>query len=193
MSAFAASILATPPPTLGVGAGWIGEVDGHAHVFPWLRVGGYGAYVHATSSTDYTDVGAFSAVRFGASTELHARPKGVVDPWLGVGVGVFVTTEAGAGIDFSADAGVDFHIGRHVAIGLVWMLVLPVTNEAAFYGQRRVDGLYYTGALIVPLPALRLQLTLWLSAASGRRGGRARRGARGSSASRARVGRAPRA
>jgi hypothetical protein len=161
-------ILATPALFAGVGS--IGEIEAHWHVFPWLRVGAYGAYVHGESgSSDHlAEYGEeFTAMRFGASTELHARPRGIVDPWLGVGFGGFVATyesapvaHGGPGLDVSADLGVDLHIGRMFTVGVVWMLVAPVANQAAFDFEHAGGGLYFTGVAVVPLPALRLNVAL---------------------------------
>ncbi|HEY4120158.1 MAG TPA: hypothetical protein VGM56_19975 [Byssovorax sp.] len=154
--------------SVGEPAGALAYAEVNAHLAPWLRVGVYVAHTHAESmssdgSAEFGQI--FDVWRVGAKGELHARPHGVVDPWAGVGAGAFIDEHypeprphGGDGLDLSLDVGVDFHIGRVVTLGVVYMLVVPATNAAAYSSHGFGGGTYYTGVLDVPVPALRLDV-----------------------------------
>jgi hypothetical protein len=150
-------------PSFFVPLGAVGGVEAQVRLSPVVRVGVYGQRFGATStSTDHKDYEAqeFSAWRFGARVEAHARPLHTLDPWAGAGLGLFVAGDrrtifatqriGGWGPDLSLEAGLDIRLGEHIALGGLFSLVVPLANTKA------VGGTWYSAISVVPAPLVRL-------------------------------------
>ncbi|HEY4121019.1 MAG TPA: hypothetical protein VGM56_24315 [Byssovorax sp.] len=151
--------------------GWGLHLGAHYHVAPWLRVG---ALVGLTTVTPTaSDVRPWYGVSFtifhvAAHAEAHVLPSHLFDPWIGAGVGLFavqpdpdpVVPPGGAGLELSADVGLDVHVHRRVTVGVVYMLAAPVTNGAAFGLKNGFGhGWTFSGLAEVPIPAARVAVS----------------------------------
>jgi len=128
--------------------GFVGVLYGpeaNYHLTPAWRVGAYFELVALEGGGDavFYNEAYFSACRFGARGQWHSRPEHVVDPWVGVSLGPFVTTNLPVmpawahdpnaepipgrwGADIGLEAGLDFHLGSVFTIGAVYVVVFPV-------------------------------------------------------------------
>jgi hypothetical protein len=147
-------------------AGYLAGINGHYRISPNIRVGA-GVDVSDVVSTSSDHGNYYSLYRFLSRIELHARPKAVIDPFVGATLGLFHVTPGityrahkrpgSVGLDAGLDAGVDFHIGKHFAIGPVMSVVVPLSNKKAFFSDSFWGGTYYSGPFGGPWPFLRLQ------------------------------------
>jgi hypothetical protein len=79
----------------------------------------------------------FSETRFGARGQWHARPDRVVDPWLGLSLGAIhggtcfcgEPTHSRWAMEIGGDVGLDFHLGRYLAVGPLLSIDTPLFDH----------------------------------------------------------------